>query len=139
MAVHHQDHDHVRGTIERERVVERPAGPAVVIDDGPTPGEVIRRVVILAFGILQGLLVVRLVLLLLIANPGNEVVSFVLGVTDPFVEPFRGMFSLDRVGSDAGSVLDVAAAVALLGWTLIELLVIAVLSIGARRGEDATV
>jgi uncharacterized protein YggT (Ycf19 family) len=139
MAVQHPDHDDVAGTIERERVVERPARPVVVVDDGPTPGEMVRRVVVLAFGILQGLLVLRLILLLLIANPGHEVVAFVLGVTDPFVEPFRGMFSLDRVGSDSGSVLDVAAAVALLGWTLIEALVIALLSIGARRGEDATV
>jgi hypothetical protein len=35
-------------------------------------------------------------------------------------------------------VLDVAAIVALIGWTLIELLVLALLSLGARRGEDAT-
>jgi hypothetical protein len=48
------------------------------------------------------------------------------------------MFRLDRVGSGQGSVLDVAAIVALIGWTLIEAAVIAVLSIGARRGEDAT-
>ena len=69
----------------------------------------------------------------------EHVVAFILSVTDPFVEPFRGMFQLDRVGSDAGSVLDVAAIVALVGWTLIEALVLALLSLGARRGEDATV
>jgi hypothetical protein len=49
------------------------------------------------------------------------------------------MFQLDRVGADSGSVFDVAALVALIGWTLVEALVLAMLSIGARRGEDATV
>jgi uncharacterized protein YggT (Ycf19 family) len=135
MAVHDHDHDHAPGAIEPDRAVHR----SVVVDDRPTSGEMVRRVVMLAFGLLQALLIVRIVLLLLVANPGNEVVAFVLGVTDPFVEPFRGMFQLDRIGSDAGSVLDVAGGVALLGWTLIEMLVLAALSIGARRGEDATV
>jgi uncharacterized protein YggT (Ycf19 family) len=105
---------------------------------GPTGGEVIRRFVILLFGILQGLLILRIILLLLVANPGNDVVSLILTLTDPFVEPFRGMFSLDRVTADSGSMLDVAAIVALIGWTLVEALVIAALSLGARRGEDAT-
>lgn len=128
-------HDHEHAPVTSGRSVQGP----IVVDHRPTPGEMVRRVVMLAFGILQALLVLRIVLLLLVANPGNEVVAFVLGVTEPFVEPFRGMFQLDRIGSDAGSVLDVAGAVALLGWTLIELLVLAALSIGARHGEDATV
>jgi YGGT family len=105
---------------------------------GPTAGEMIRRVVMLLFGILQALLILRIVLLLLIANQSNEIVAAILNFTDIFVEPFRGMFRLDKVGSNQGSVLDVAAVVALIGWTLIEAAVIAVLSIGARRGEDAT-
>jgi len=135
MAVHDHDHEHAPVAIEPDRSTHRP----VVVDDRASSGEMVRRLVMLAFGILQALLILRIVLILLVANPGNEVVAFVLGVTDPFVEPFRGMFQLDRVGSDAGSVLDVAGGVALLGWTLIEMLVLAALSIGARRGEDATV
>lgn len=105
------------------------------VASGPTPGQMVRRVVTLVFGILQAALVLRLILLLLVANPGNDVVSFILGITDPFVEPFRGMFQLDRVRADQGSVLDIAAIVALVAWTLIEALVLAALSIGARRSE----
>jgi hypothetical protein len=104
---------------------------------GPTGGEVIRRVVLLLFGILQGLLILRIVLLLLVANQGNDIVAAIINFTDLFVEPFRGMFSLDRVSADR-SVLDVAAIVALIAWTLIEAAVVALLSVGARRGEDAT-
>ena len=119
--------------VAQDRVVTRSSTSR----SGPTAGEVIRRFVMLLFGILQALLIIRIILLLLVANTGNDVVSFILAATDPFVEPFRGMFSLDIVRAGQ-SKLDVAAVVALVGWTLIEALVVAVLSLGARRGEDAT-
>jgi uncharacterized protein YggT (Ycf19 family) len=139
------DRTTVRETTEDDRVVTRPTydSDRVVTREstyrsGPTGGEVVRRFVALLFGILQALLILRIILLLLVANPGNEIVSLVLGVTDPFVAPFQGMFQLDRVTADQGSVLDVAAIVALIGWTLLEALILAILSLGARRGEDAT-
>ncbi len=37
------------------------------------------------------------------------------------------MFSLDKVTADQGSVLDVAALVALVGWTLVEALILALI------------
>ena len=95
------------------------------------------RIVTFAFGILQALLIIRIILLLLVANPGNSVVGFVLGITQPFVEPFLGMFSLNRVAADQGSVLDVAAIVALIGWTLIEMLILAAIRLFSRRPETA--
>jgi uncharacterized protein YggT (Ycf19 family) len=146
--------DHERTTVRETTVVEpdatdpavpAPAVPAPAVSSavrttdtayvpaGPEPVVTAARVVTFAFGILQALLILRIVLLLLIANPGNDVVALILNVTDPFVEPFRGMFSLDRVGSDEGSVFDVAALVALIGWTLVELLILAGLRIFARR------
>jgi uncharacterized protein YggT (Ycf19 family) len=127
-----------------ERVVARPAYDDRVTTrestyrSGPTPGEMIRRIVMLLFGVLQALLIIRILLLLLVANSSNDVVSFILGATNPFVEPFRGMFQLDKVTAGR-SMLDVAAIVALIAWTLIEALVVALLGIGARRGDDATV
>jgi uncharacterized protein YggT (Ycf19 family) len=132
-------------TTDHAPVVTREAYPADRVSttestyrSGPTGGEVIRRFVMLLFGVLQAALILRIVLLLLVANAGNDVVGLILGLTDPFVEPFRGMFQLDRVTADSGSMLDVAAIVALIGWTLVEALILAVLSLGARRGEDAT-
>ena len=89
-----------------------------------------------AFGILQALLILRIVLLLLVANPANDIVALILNLTDPFVEPFRGMFALDRIRADMGSVFDLAALVALIGWTLIEALVLAALRIFARRPAE---
>jgi uncharacterized protein YggT (Ycf19 family) len=98
----------------------------------PTAGDVLRRAIAVAFGILQALLILRIILLLLIANRDNNIVQFVLSVTDPFVEPFRGMFQLDRVSARNGSVLDVAAVVALVGWTIVEALVLAIIGIFRR-------
>jgi uncharacterized protein YggT (Ycf19 family) len=134
--------DYQRETI-RETDTVAPVGSATDVRTtervrrGPTGGEVLRRFVALLFGVLQAMLILRILLLLLVANPGNEVVAFVLGATDPFVEPFRGMFQLDEVSAER-STLDIAAIVALIAWTLVEALVIAALSIGAGRGEDAT-
>lgn len=106
---------------------------AAYVPARPEPVVTAARVVTFLFGILQALLILRIVLLLLVANPGNDVVAMILNVTDPFVEPFRGMFALDRVGSGAGSIFDVAAVVALIGWTLVEALILALLRIFARR------
>ena len=113
------------------RTTERAYTPA-----GPEGLSVVGRIVAFVFGVLQALIILRLILLVLVANPGNDVVAFILGVTDPFVEPFRGMFALDRVRADQGSVFDVAALVALIGWSLIEALVLAALRIFARRPSE---
>jgi hypothetical protein len=104
---------------------------------GPGGATVASRIVTFAFGILQALLILRIILLLLVANPGNDIVNFVFNITQPFVEPFVGMFSLNRVEADQGSVLDVAAIVALIGWTLIEALILAAIRIFSRRPAEA--
>ena len=106
-------------------------------DTGPTGLTVMQRTAALIFGVIQALIILRIVLLLLIANRDNNVVQAILSVTDVLVEPFRGMFQLDRISSGVGAVLDIAAVVALIGWTLIEALVIAVLRLGSR-GEATT-
>lgn len=118
----------VRSTVQSTEATSIPARPESMATAA--------RVVTFAFGILQALLILRIVLLLLVANPGNDVVALILNVTDPFVEPFRGMFALDRVGDSEGSVFDLAALVALIAWTLIEALILAAMRIFARRPAE---
>jgi uncharacterized protein YggT (Ycf19 family) len=138
-----------RATVRETRVVDHdrasadPATSSTVrttdtayVPGRPEPTVTVARVVGFFFGILQALLILRIVLLLLVANPGNDVVALILNATDPFVEPFRGMFALDRITADMGSVFDVAALVALIGWTLVEGLVFAALRIFARRPSE---
>ena len=100
---------------------------------GPGGAAVVSRFVKFLFGVLQVALILRVILLLLVANTGNDVVQLILNLTDPFVEPFRGMFQLDRVTADQGSTLDIAAIVALVGWTLVELLVLALVRVFDRN------
>ena len=109
------------------RTTERAYVPA-----GPGPAAVLQRFVMFLFGVLQVALILRVILLLLVANQGNDVVGLILSVTDPFVEPFRGMFALDRATAGR-QVLDIAAIVALIGWTLVELLILALLRVFDRR------
>ena len=113
------------------RTTEREYAPA-----GPSGLTTAARIVTFAFGVLQAALILRIILLLLVANTGNDVVGLILGITDPFVEPFRGMFAIDRVTADQGSKFDVAALVALIGWTLIEMLILAAMRIFARRPSE---
>jgi YggT family protein len=98
-----------------------------------SPLDTIRRLVWLLFGVLQALIVLRIILLLLNANEANDIVAFIVNVTDPFVEPFRNMFRLDQVNGASGSVLDIAAIVALIAWTLVEALVLGIVSLADRR------
>jgi uncharacterized protein YggT (Ycf19 family) len=136
------EHATVRETrvVDQDRTIADPAVSSTVrttdtayVPGQPEPTVTAARVVGFFFGILQALLILRIVLLLLVANPGNDVVALILNATDPFVEPFRGMFALDRVTADMGSVFDIAALVALIGWSLVEALIFALLRIFTRR------
>lgn len=120
----------VRGPVVREVVAE----PVVA---ATSPVDTARRLVWLVFGVLQALIVLRIVLLLFGANEANDLVAFIVGVTDIFVEPFRGMFRIDEVSAASGSVLDVAAVVALLAWTLVEALVLGLVGLADRRAAAA--
>ena len=102
----------------------------------PGPLYYARRVVSLLFGILAVLIALRIILLLLVANEGNAIVDFVYNVTEPFVAPFRGIFQFDVVRAGS-SQLDLGAVVALIGWLLIYLLIIAILRLGDRNTATA--
>lgn len=89
----------------------------------PSGGEMLRRIVVLIFGIIQAFIVLRIVLLLLNAREGNGIVSFILDVSQLFVAPFVGIFNKDAL-SASGSVLDIAAIAALVGWTILEMIIL---------------
>ena len=126
-----------------ERVVreEEPVvtgAPAVVerrtVTRSPSGGEFAGRVVILIFGIIQVFIILRIVLLLLDAREGNDLVSFILNTSQIFVGPFEGMLRTNALSS-GGSLLDIAAILALIGWTLLEALILA--AVGVFRREPA--
>jgi hypothetical protein len=101
---------------------------------GPGGPETARRIVVLVFGLIQIVIGLRIVLLLLDARTGNALVQGILNVSQVFVAPFEGILKSNALTS-GGSVLDVAAVVAFVGWTILELIVI--WAIGIFRREPA--
>ena len=59
----------------------------------------LRRVVVLIFGIIQAFIILRIVLLLLNAREGNDLVAFILNTSQLFVAPFIGIFNRDELTS----------------------------------------
>src|SRR5215212_1637641 len=128
-----------------ERVV-RDEEPGTVVDRGrsgvverrvtrsPSGGEVARRIVMFVFGIIQVLIILRIVLLLLNAREGNDLVQFILNSSQLFVAPFEGILNTNALKS-GGSVLDIAAILALVGWTVLEALILA--AVGVFRREPS--
>jgi hypothetical protein len=121
------------------RTEEDPAvsrGTAVVerrtVTRSPSGGELIGRIVVLIFGIIQVFIILRIVLLLLNAREGNDLVSFILNTSQIFVSPFNGILNVDNLKS-GGSVLDIAAILALIGWTVLEALILAAVGIFRRE------
>jgi hypothetical protein len=117
-------------------VVAQPAYTGEVVDRTtvvtPSGGEMARRLVVLIFGIIQLLIVLRIVLLLLNAREGNDLVSFILNASQVFVAPFVGIFNSDALHA-GGSVLDIAAIAALVGWTVLEWIVLWAVNVFRRE------
>jgi hypothetical protein len=101
---------------------------------GPPASERTRRIVVLLFGLVQILIGARFVLLLLDAREANGLVSGILNFSQLFVAPFEGILRTDSLHA-AGSILDITAVVALVGWTVLELIVI--WGLGVFRREPA--
>jgi uncharacterized protein YggT (Ycf19 family) len=94
----------------------------------PGGAAMIERLIIWIFGIVQLLIILRIVLLLFAARDGNPIVSFVYSITDLLVAPFRGIFGINEIAAGA-TALDVAALVALIGWTILELVILGLVRI----------
>jgi hypothetical protein len=98
----------------------------------PSNNETARRIIVLVAGLIQVVIGLRIVLLLLDARTGNLLVQVVNNVGGLLTAPFQGILRISAVAS-GGSVLDVAAVVALVGWTIIELVTLWALAIFRRE------
>jgi len=94
-----------------------------------SPGRRAVEVTYLVFGIIEGLLAIRLVLKLLGANQQAGFTSFVYGVTDFFMAPFRNLLPAVGSGGASSAVLETSVLIAiivyaLIAWVLARLIVI---------------
>jgi hypothetical protein len=80
----------------------------------------LQNLVYFIFGVLEFLLLFRLVFKLVGANPSSWFVSFIYAITRPFILPFAGIFpTATTEGVVATSVLEPATLVAILVYPLI--------------------
>jgi hypothetical protein len=123
-----------------ERVVRTTDDPGYASDNTvverrvsrwPSGAEFASRIVVFLFGIVQVLIILRILLLLLNAREGNDLVQWILNASQIFVAPFNGILNTDALAK-GGSILDIAAILALIGWTVLEALVLAAINIFRR-------
>lgn len=146
--MHETEEREMASEIDRKVITTQPStvtgGPVVQTEStrittaGPGPSELSRRIIVLVFGLIQLLIGARILLLLLDAREANPIVSAILNVSEVFVAPFEGILRTDALTS-SGSILDVTAIVALVGWTILELVLIWVIGIFRHRSAGTTV
>lgn len=114
--------------VERRRVTTE--GPVAAVESEvvstSNPGRRAVELTYLAFGVIDGLLLIRLVLKLLGANPAAGFTRWTYGVTDVLLAPFHNL--LPTLGTEH-SQLEMSVVVAILvyalaGWALTRLVAI---------------
>lgn len=89
--------------------------PMVVTETQTTPSQTLEYLVYFAFGVLEILLLFRLVLKLLGASTASGFVRFVYGLSGVFIMPFEGIFRRAVTnGIETASILEPATIVAII-------------------------
>lgn len=90
------------------------------------PSAFVGNVVYAIIGIIQFMLALRLVLVLLGANPTAEFVAWVFSVTDRLAAPFLGSFPALNLG---GFIIELSIIFAMIGYAIIGWLIMRVISL----------
>ncbi len=126
--------DEASGTVREESTVINDTGTAPVreasVVKSSTPARRAMDVVYLVFGIIDALLVIRLVLKLLGANAHAGFASFTYALTDFFLAPFRGLLPTIVSGQ---AVLELSLLFAILIYSLIAIGLVRLLAITLSR------
>ncbi len=102
-----------------------------VITSHPTAIEMLRRLAIVGFGLVQLAIVLRILLLLIDAREAAPVVAWIIDISGTLIAPFDGILRHDSLRA-SGSVLDLTAVAAFVGWTIAEAVVLAILGVFGR-------
>lgn len=123
------ERDPVTGNVhERHEVTtdEPVAASSSEVVSNFNPGRRAVELIYLVFGVIDGLLLIRLLLKLMGANPDAGFASWIYGVTGVLLAPFRGL--LPTVGNTQSqlemSVVIAIVVYALIGWVLARLFLI---------------
>jgi len=112
--------DESSGAVREESTVVNDTVPAPVVEassiKSTTPARRAAELIYLCFGIIDSVLVIRLALKLLGANPYAGFAKFIYGVTDVLIAPFRGLFPNWISGQ---TILEPSLVVAILIYSLV--------------------
>jgi uncharacterized protein YggT (Ycf19 family) len=109
----------------------QPVEPVVTNRYGESPGAYrLIRLVYLIAGIIEALILIRIILKLLAANPNAGFTAFMYGITDPLVAFFQGVFPAPAA---QGSVLELSAILAIVVYALLAWAIARVIAITGRR------
>ena len=126
--------DESSGTVREESTVMNDTGATPVreasVVKSSTPARRAMEVIYLVFGIIDSLLLIRLVLKLLGANPHAGFASFTYGVTDFFLAPFHGLLPTFVSGH---TILELSLIFAILIYSLVALALVKVAEITLSR------
>ncbi|OLC24198.1 MAG: hypothetical protein AUG06_08775 [Actinobacteria bacterium 13_1_20CM_2_65_11] len=126
--------DESSGSVREESTVVNDTGVAPVreasVVKSSTPARRAMEIIYLVFGIIDGLLLIRLFLKLLGANPHAGFASFTYGVTDFFLAPFRGLLPTYVSGQ---SVFELSLVFAILIYSLIALALVRLVAVTLSR------
>jgi uncharacterized protein YggT (Ycf19 family) len=126
--------DETTGVVREESHVASTTGGIAPLSEDTTeyvsrvsPGRRAIEVIYLVFGIVDGLLLVRLLLKVLGTNPEAPFSSFMYGLTDFLLGPFKGMLPAYVSGKTIfePSVLIAILVYALIAWVLVKIVEIA--------------
>ena len=97
-----------------------------VVEQAPTTRQVVvsrsAKFVWLVFGIIIGLIAIRVVLKLIAANSVNAFASFIYGLTDIFLAPFFGLTATPA--TNTGMVLEIPALIAMVVYALLAFVIV---------------
>jgi YGGT family len=102
---------------------------------GVSAAERAAMITYLILGILEALLITRVILKLLAANPGSSFVRFVYNISALFVAPFQGIFPTPATQN---SVLELSSLVAIAVYALIAWGIVRLIAILGPRLSSST-
>lgn len=99
----------------------------------PTPTARIyhrEQIVYFIFGIIEALIIIRVILRLLAANPDAAFTSLIYTLSAPFIAPFEGVFPTPH---SSGSVLELSSLLAVIVYALLAFLIARMIEVFSRR------
>jgi uncharacterized protein YggT (Ycf19 family) len=123
------------GVREESHVTTTGAGAPVAADDSEmvsrvAPARRAIEVIYLVFGIINGLLLIRVVLKILGANPNSPFTDFIYGLTNFFLVPFKGLLPAVVSGR---SVFEPSVVIAILVYLLVAFVLAKIVAITLSR------